>query len=277
MIFSITRVSEVSASSGHKEISIGGKTMKKMAKILLIALGFGLVASVLGFLTSTPAPAQNAVPVRVLNTPLPVQGTVNANVTNASIPVTGTVSANINGTPNVNATITNTVPVSGTVAVSSLPAVTLSGTPTFNFSNTSATPVFADTDGPARSGVAATCDAPFTGGQVTCTLTTVPSNKILVIETISCAAQGPIGGDPPNMALNVASIPVAGGLATGFYYHLAMQHISTTPGFTDNYGLTSPVTIYAAPGTSVFLTGTGQSGATFNDMVCSISGHLVNP
>lgn len=236
--------------------------MRKFGKILLIGLGFGLVTAVLGFLTSKPAPAQHVVPVRVVNTPLPtsisnavrVSGAVNANVTNSVLPISGAVTATIANTP---------VPVSGTV--------------NSNFSNTSSTPVFADTDGPARSGVAASCDVQFTGGQVNCTLTTVPNNKILVIETISCRAQGPAGGTPPNLSLNVSSIPVAGGLATGFYYFLAMQHISTDPGFSDNYGLTSRVTIYAAPGTPVFLTGTGQSGVTINGMICAISGHLVNP
>ena len=57
--------------------------MKKFAKIMLIALGFGLVTLVLGFLTSNPRPA-HAAPVAhviVTNTPLPIQGSVNANVT----------------------------------------------------------------------------------------------------------------------------------------------------------------------------------------------------
>jgi hypothetical protein len=36
--------------------------MKKLGKILLIALGFGLVVIALGFFTSPPAPAQNSVP-----------------------------------------------------------------------------------------------------------------------------------------------------------------------------------------------------------------------
>lgn len=50
--------------------------MKKFAKIMLIALGFGLVTVALGFLTSSPAPAQfppPVVPVKVTNTPLPVR------------------------------------------------------------------------------------------------------------------------------------------------------------------------------------------------------------
>jgi hypothetical protein len=47
--------------------------MKKIAKNLLIPLGFGLSAAVLGFLTSKPAPAQAplpTIPVTVTNPPL---------------------------------------------------------------------------------------------------------------------------------------------------------------------------------------------------------------
>ena len=74
--------------------------MKKFAKIMLIALGFGLVTLVLGFLTSNPRPA-HAAPVAhviVTNTPLPIQGSVNANVTGtvsvSNFPPTQTVSFN---------------------------------------------------------------------------------------------------------------------------------------------------------------------------------------
>jgi hypothetical protein len=47
--------------------------MKKITKILLIPLGFGLATAVLGFLTSKPAPAQAplpTIPVTVTNPPL---------------------------------------------------------------------------------------------------------------------------------------------------------------------------------------------------------------
>jgi hypothetical protein len=83
--------------------------MKKMAKILLIGLGFGLVTAVLGFLTSKPAPAQSSVPVTVVNTPLPVKGTVNANIANTPVPVTGTVNVNIANPPLVPQLASDTV------------------------------------------------------------------------------------------------------------------------------------------------------------------------
>ena len=66
--------------------------MNKFARIMLITLGFGLVATATGFLTSKPVPAQLSppvAPVKVTNTTLPVQGAVNANVTIA-LPVSVT-------------------------------------------------------------------------------------------------------------------------------------------------------------------------------------------
>jgi hypothetical protein len=77
--------------------------MKKFAKLMLIALGFGLVAGVVGLLTSEPAPAQAplpVVPVKVTNIPLPVQGNVTATLTNASLPVTGSLSSLITNPAN---------------------------------------------------------------------------------------------------------------------------------------------------------------------------------
>lgn len=56
--------------------------MKKISKILLIALGFSLLGVALGFLTSSPAPAQGtSTPVTVVNgtsNPVPVSGSVTA-------------------------------------------------------------------------------------------------------------------------------------------------------------------------------------------------------
>jgi hypothetical protein len=92
--------------------------MKKITRILVTTVGFGLVATVLGLLNSRPAPAQfppaplPVVQVKVTNTPLPVQGSVSASISN-TVSVAGAVNANV----------TNTVPVSGTVAVSNLPSV----------------------------------------------------------------------------------------------------------------------------------------------------------
>lgn len=97
--------------------------MKKFAKIMLIAFGFGVVTVLIGFLTSMPTTAQRpprVEPVKVTNTPLPVTGTV-----------TGTVNAAQNGTWNV--------------AVTNLPAiqtVSFNGAQPVSFANTATSPVF---------------------------------------------------------------------------------------------------------------------------------------
>ena len=81
--------------------------MKKFAKIMLIAFGFGVVTVLIGFLTSMPTTAQRpprVEPVKVTNTPLPVTGTVSASISN-TVPVSGTVNANV----------INTVPISGAI------------------------------------------------------------------------------------------------------------------------------------------------------------------
>jgi hypothetical protein len=119
-------------------------TMKKMTKILLIALGFSLLTVALGFLTSRPAPAQApppTVPVTVKNTtaqpvPTSAQGTttVAGSVTALQDPnrpawlvraaQSGPWNVGISGTPNIN--------------INGIPAVTLapaSGGPANNLIN----------------------------------------------------------------------------------------------------------------------------------------------
>jgi len=245
--------------------------MKKFGKILLIGLGFGLVTAGLGFLTSNPTPAQlppPSVPVKVTNTPLPVQGTVSISNT---VPVAGT----------VNAYVTNSVlPVSGavTATIANTP-VPITGAVTADFSNTSSTPLFADTDGPARSGFGASCfvQFPIPGNQETCVIANVPNGKTLVVETISCFADVPQGGDAPLMTLFVASTPISGGPAALVYYYLALPKVSTITG-SDQYAITTPVRIYAAPGGFVSLSASGASGPNLiAGANCAISGHLVNP
>jgi hypothetical protein len=127
--------------------------------------------------------------------------------------------------------------------------------------------------------VAGSCDVQFTlpASQVSCVIANVPSGKVLVIETISCAADAPPGGDAPNLALLVNSTPVSGGAVSPFYYFLALPKVSTTS-TSDNYRITTSVRMYAAPGTSVTLIASGESGPSLiADTTCAISGHLVNP
>jgi hypothetical protein len=75
----------------RRKIKVG-----RLPKILLIALGFGLLTVAVGFLTSTPAPAApNSIPVTVVNTPSTPVPTAAQGITN----VAGGVS--IVGTPGV--------------------------------------------------------------------------------------------------------------------------------------------------------------------------------
>jgi hypothetical protein len=159
--------------------------MKKFAKIMLIALGFGLVTVALGFLTSQPAPAQapiSTVPVRVTNTPLPVQGTLGAsqngawNVGVSNFPATQTVSFNGVAQP-------------------------------VSFSNATGIPLFTrDVDNPARQPVFGSCGVinqlPTNGGFVSCNISftsptssfsSVPAGQRLVIEFVSVEADVPTG------------------------------------------------------------------------------------
>ena len=237
----------------------GGKPMKKFARIMLIAVGFGLVTVALGFLTSNPRPAQAApiaAPVIVTNTPLPIQGSVTASISNAS------------------------VPVSGTVAVSSLPPVTLSGTSPVSFSNTPTTPIYADADRPARNGFGAQCFSPpvDSSGQTGCTIATIPAGREVVIETITChIAVGT--GRPPQMQLNAPSLQLGGG-GGPFYvsYYLQPTRIYGDSS-SEVWRFASPLRIYAfaAPAGSVDIGVNLQSGTStvpqgFN---CAIGGYMV--
>jgi hypothetical protein len=166
--------------------------MKKLGKILLLALGFGLVTFTIGILTNPLTPVQatpGPAPVTVVNTPLPVQGTVSATVT-------GNVNASQNGAWNVgvsNFPATQTVSFNGVAQPVS-------------FSNATGTPLFTrDVDNPARQPVFGGCDVinqPPTNGFVSCNIiftsptssfSSVPAGQRLVIEFVSVEADVPTG------------------------------------------------------------------------------------
>jgi len=179
--------------------------MKKVSNTLLVALVLLIFTVALGFLTSSPTPAQQpASPVRVVNTPLPVTGAVNANVTNtvpvnvtnATLQVQGTVNASQNGAWNVgvsNFPATQTVSFNGVAQPVS-------------FSNATGTPLFTrDVDNPARQPVFGSCDVINqlpTNGFVSCNISftsptssfsSVPAGQRLVIEFVSVEADVPTG------------------------------------------------------------------------------------
>lgn len=235
--------------------------MKKMAKILLIGLGFGLVTAVLGLLTSKPTTAQlppaplPVVSVKVTNTPLPVQGTVNANVT-------------------------NTVPVSGTVAVNSLPAISLN--------NNTTSPLFVrDVDNPARQPVLGACDLIQVSGPTfqSCDVhfatdvpafsgfITIPAGYRLVIEYVSGEVDLPTGTAIPS-AFGVRS---SLGTAPAFSY----EDVEFDPRFNgtsfgqDVYKIAQQTRIYEDPGANVILSVFVPYPVTYSAYV-QITGYLVS-
>jgi|KBSSwiStaDraftv2_1062776.scaffolds.fasta_scaffold393225_1 hypothetical protein len=165
-----------------------------------------------------------------------------------------------------------TVPVSGTVGINSLPAVTLSGTPQVSVANTSSTPLFADAEHAARHAASATCDFTFTSPPSfqSCQMMTVPAGTILVIETVTCRAQVPPGGGIGPFTLDM--VPPNANYFAG--YDLALARANNIPG-SDNYALTSSVRLYAAGSTNVSLSGIGTTGSVVGSVICSIAGYLV--
>jgi len=213
---------------------------KRLTAALLLVPLCALVAAVI---SPQPARGANVQAVQVTNTPLPVQ------INNAQ------------------------VPISGTVAVSSLPAVTLNGTPQVSVSTTSSTPLFADAERAARNAVGANCFVYFTTPptQVSCTLMTVPSGMTLVIETETCRADVDPGGGFGPVVLNL--VPPHSQYYVG--YDLALPRINNIPG-SDNYALSAAMRLYADQNTTVSLSASGASGvAVIGGISCSIAGYLV--
>jgi hypothetical protein len=209
----------------------------KLQRAIYFTLTLGIVAQVVFNVPLAHAQGPS-VPVRVTNTPLPVQGAVSANITNSSVPVSGSV----------------------------------------NVSNTQNAPLFAEIESAARAAVGASCDVDFTDppSQVSCPLGTVPSGKILVIETVTCRADTSIGGSIGPFTLSVGTPGMGGGAPLPFYYDLALTKTTTIPGAYDMYVLTSQIRVYAAPGTGVAAIGIGEKPINARTgMVCTIAGHLV--
>jgi len=201
--------------------------MYPLKKSISIALGLLVLAGVAVVITTgtvgasptlapiTAAPPTPSIPVAVTNTPLPVQGSVN---------------------------------VSGTVGVSSLPAVQLSGTPTVNLSTSATAPLYVDADRPARNGFNTSC---FTGnvdptfGQASCSLLTIPAGRQIVIETISCQAELYAGDGPGDVQLIVPNTPFAPGMSDHVSHRLTLTK-QAGDATLDIWSMTSPLRAYGS-------------------------------
>jgi len=239
--------------------------MNRIKKALTLCLGLVILATAAALISganlkaSTPPPIVAAtitsVPVVVTNTPLPVTGSVNI------------------GTPTVN--------------VGSLPAVQLSGTPAVSFTNTPNTPIYVDTDRPARHSFDATCatsNDDETSGQASCTLFTIPQGAQVVVETVSCTAEVAAGQGPASADLVVPNVPYGASPASGaseYLFNLAMTKQTNSSSGVDIWGITNEVHIYGGAPTGgsvdigVFFRASLPNLSPPQGMFCSISGYVV--
>jgi hypothetical protein len=215
--------------------------MKRLTRALAVTFALVILASATYVIPPKSATASTPLPVTVTNTPLPVSGNVNASIF---------------GTPSV--------------SVSNFPS-----TQPVSFSNTSTSTLFVDTDGPARQAVSGHCGANFTGsGGATCTLVSVPSGKILVIDTIS-AAVTPLAGKAVNDVACDVPVTDINDSSTTNRFHIGVP-LEGSDGTNDWYLSTIRVAIYAAGGKNVscFANTTSDTGGS---MAFNFAGHLVTP
>jgi hypothetical protein len=177
-----------------------------------------------------------------VNTPLPVQGSVNASVT-------------------------------GTVGVSTLPA---------NLNTTPTTPAYVDAERPARNGFNVSCTTPNVDsltGQAACTLFSIPADRQVVIETISCQAELVGGKGPGDVQLIVPNTPFTPGGPDHVSHLLTLTKQASVPGL-DIWRMTTPLRAYG----SAPAQGSVDVGIFFRadparpspqDLSCTVSGHMV--
>ena len=222
--------------------------MKRFAYRLSKASGAAVLTATLVLMGAGAAiAAPPALPVSIVNTPLPVQGNV-----------------------------------TGTVAVSSLPAVQLSGTSTVKLNTTPLAPAYVDTDRPARNGFNVSC---FTGnvdpvyGQAACTLLSIPAGRQVVLETISCQAVL-VGGDGPgDVQLIVPNTPFTPGGPDHVSHLLALSKQASGNGL-DIWRTTTPLRAYeSAPAQGSVDIGlffrANYSPSVTQGISCTVSGYLV--
>ena len=221
--------------------------MKKLVRATLALLGLGCAAALLTHLTGAPAAAVAPIPVSVTNTPLPVH---------------------FNNTA---------LGVSGTVAVSNLPAVQA-----VSFSNTATTPVYVDADRAARSGFNAECATPnvdSTYGQAQCTLFNIPDGRQVVIESVSCQAELYAGEGPGDVQLIVPNVSLTGAYES--VHHRLTLTKQAGDSTLDIWAMTTAFRVYGSSpsgygdqGVYVFLRANPASPGP-QDMFCHVSGYLV--
>jgi hypothetical protein len=228
---------------------------KKLLKILVIALGFGLLSAAVSSIPTRSAAASGSAPVTVVNTPLPVNGTVQAQQG-------GPWNVGISGTPIVN--------------VASLPPVSLGGNVNAAVSNPvgNAGPVpliIQDSANSTRTAfdVTGTCSFNGTAGCSITPLLSVPGGDIAEIESVSGGCS-----NGPGESLSDTHIVFTGSSSLSYSFFIPTQ-IPDAPGpdgvFAQN------LRAYAFGGTNGTTINFESRSTGTNSNVClvAISGHLV--
>lgn len=232
--------------------------MKQFGKMMLLALGFGLLAVVLSSIPNHPAAAAGSAPVTVVGgvtgaTPVPVslQGTGN---------ISGDVNAAQSGAWNVGVNnFPNTQDVSATQ----------SGTWNVGINSTVANPVPITDVAPLQM-YQASCESrlSFRDNLNSCIIG-VPAGKRLVVQTMSVHAEV-----DPGVRVSDTGVEALG---TRTILWLNVPFTGTTPGASDISQATQELRLYADGGDSsiefeVFY----NSDTTINDLRCTVVGYLVN-
>ena len=238
--------------------------MKRLAKALVVLLGLAVIGSVASLVPQKSATATGSAPVTVMNTtPIPVAGSVTATVSGTvAAQQSGSWNVGITGTPNIN--------------VGNFPTVQ-----PVSFSNSSSTPLFVDTDSPARSAASGQCNASYSQiGIADCILVTVPAGKILVVDTLSASANVPSGQSVSELELLTQARDVSGAAVELSYIvpvRLIGSNSNTFFGKADFYAFGGPLTFYAIGGSTIEARSFTIDTSGFGNLYISFSGHLVTP
>jgi hypothetical protein len=161
-------------------------------------------------------------------------------------------------------------------------SVNASVTGTVSVKTAPTSPVYVDTDRPARNGFNASCFTPPidpVSGQSSCNLLSIPAGQQVVIETVSCQAELPAGQGPGDVQLIVPNTPFGGGPVTNVSHLLALTK-QAGDSTLDIWRMTTPLRAYAsAPSAGsvnvgLFFRGYPASPAP-QGIICAISGYVV--
>jgi hypothetical protein len=217
--------------------------MKQFSKLMLLTLGFGILAGSLSLITSNPAGASSgAAPVNIAQVSVP------------SVPVSGTVNATQSGTWNVG--------INGT------PTVNLASGASVNVSNpldsqNNPTPLaMLDATQPYDDG----CTVNFNGSKLaSCPFHTVPAGKRLVIQEFDATGAIETGLKPLDILMN--------GVGNGHFF--TATFMGTFEGL-DHLSTHQETRLYtganATPSCTVEISGISNSG----NYLCRLSGFLVD-